>query len=454
MKPVARFLPSLGIAALAIACDTQQPSGLRPPLAFDRSASGGTSACGGRERDERQANTPVALTCVITVPGNPIASSDIAWVDPGTERYYVADRSNSGVDIIDAEHHAFVGRVAGMAGGFPTTPTTGGGTATTNGAGPNGVVATANKHLWAGDGNSTVQVADVDPDSPNYLRIIHSVSTAIPACDGGTATTHYCGRADEIGYDPEHRIILIANPSPLAVATGHAPLDPYATFISATSPYTVLGHLTFAGAGGLEQPLWDPENRRFFLTVPGKTGVRPASIAVINPTTMAVDRSYNLDCQALTGAPGVGITGIALGASQHLLVSACGKPIILHALTGSIINVVTQVGGGDEVWYNRGDRRFYVTGADPAVTPPAPAQSLGVIAASTGAWVQNVTVVRGKNPAAFAESDQIFAIVQITAAIAAGTATDSTACAQFGSKRTGCIAVFTHAAGGDDDGEE
>ncbi len=211
MKPVARFLPSLGIAALAIACDTQQPSGLRPPLAFDRSASSANGACrgGGGERDERRANTPVALSCVITVPGNPIASSDIAWVDRGTERYYLADRSNSGVDIIDAERDVYVGRVGGMAGGFPTTPTTGGGTATTNGAGPNGVVVTPNGHLWAGDGNSTVQVADVDPDSPNYLKIIASISTALPGCDGGTATTHYCGRADEIGYDPEHRIILI-----------------------------------------------------------------------------------------------------------------------------------------------------------------------------------------------------------------------------------------------------
>ncbi len=456
MKPVARFLPSLGIAALAIACDTQQPSGLRPPLAFDRSASSANGACrgGGGERDERRANTPVALSCVITVPGNPIASSDIAWVDRGTERYYLADRSNSGVDIIDAERDVYVGRVGGMAGGFPTTPTTGGGTATTNGAGPNGVVVTPNGHLWAGDGNSTVQVADVDPDSPNYLKIIASISTALPGCDGGTATTHYCGRADEIGYDPEHHIILIANPTPLSVTASHTGLDPYATFISAVPPYSVLGHITFVGAGGLEQPLWNPENRRFFLTVPGKTGVRPASVAVINPTAMTVDKSYNLDCLALTGTASVATTGEALGAFQHLLVSACGKPIILNALTGNVINVITQVGGGDEVWYNRGDRRFYVTGADPAVTPPAPAQSLGVIAASTGTWLQNVTVVRGKNPAAFAESNHIFAIVQITAAIAAGTATDSTACAQFGSKRTGCIAVFTHSAGGDDDEEE
>ena len=458
MTHVARFSPCVVLAAFCLACDTQPASGPRPALSLDRGAADGNRDCraGPGERDARRVNTPVVLSCVITVPGNPIASSDIAWVDPRTERYYVADRSNSGVDIIDAEHDRYVGRVGGMAGGFPTTPTTGGGTATTNGAGPNGVVVTPNGHLWAGDGNSTVQVADVDPDSPNYLTIIHSTSTALPGCDGGTATTHYCGRADEIGYDPEDHVILIANPTPLSAAAPHTGIDPYATFISAVPPYSVLGHITFVGAGGLEQPLWDPENHRLFLTVPGKTGVTPASVAVINPTTRMVETTYPLNCQALTGTAGVGITGIALGASQRLLVSACGRPIILDALTGTVSSVITQVGGGDEVWYNPGDRRFYVTGADPAVTPPAPAQSLGVIAAGTGQWLQNATIVRGKNPAAFAENNQIFAIVQITAAIAAGTATDSTACAQFGSHRTGCIAVFVHSrrGEGDDDGQE
>jgi hypothetical protein len=391
---------------------------------------------------------------VITVPGNPLASTDIAWVDRTTERYYVADRSNSGVDIIDAEHSAYVGRVGGMVGGFPTTPGTGGGTATSNGAGPNGVVVTPNGHLWAGDGNSTVQVADVDPDSPNYLKIIGSVSTALPGCDGGTATTHYCGRADEIGYDPEHHIILIANPSPLSVAAaGKAGIDPYATFISAVPPYAVLGHITFVGAGGLEQPLWNPENRRLYLTVPGKTGVTPASIAVINPTTRMVEKTFALDCLALSGTAGVAITGIALGASQHLLVSACGFPIILHAQTGAVISVVKQVGGGDEVWYNPGDRRFFVTGGEfPAPTPPV--QALGVINAETATWLQNLPIVRGKNPASFAENNHTFAIVQITAAIAAGTATDSTACAQAGSKRTGCIAVFTHTRKAGDDRDD
>ncbi len=183
-------------------------------------------------------HTPVNLVGIIPIPGNPITSADIAWVDRGTRRYYFADRSNNGVDIIDVENDVWVGRVVGMAGALPS----GGGTAATNGPGPNGVLVTPNGRLWAGDGNSTVQVADVDPNSPTYLRILRpgGISTAISACDGGTDTTHYCGRADELGYDPTHRIILIANNAPLSTAAGHAAIDPYATFISADPPYLTM----------------------------------------------------------------------------------------------------------------------------------------------------------------------------------------------------------------------
>src|SRR5947209_11567341 len=153
--------------------------------------------CKDSDHHKHNAKTPVGLVGVIPVPGNPITSADIAWVDPGTERYYFADRSNFGVDIIDAESNFFVGRVGGMAGPLPS----GGRTALTNGPGPNGVLVTPNRHLWAGDGNSLAQVADVDPNSPSYLQILHpgGISTANATCDDGTATGKYCGRADELG---------------------------------------------------------------------------------------------------------------------------------------------------------------------------------------------------------------------------------------------------------------
>src|SRR5437773_2949640 len=169
------------------------------------------------EHHKHNVKTPAGMIGVIPVPGNPITSADISWVDPGTERYYFADRSNFGVDIIDAETNFYVGRVTGMAGALPS----GGGTTTTNGPGPNGVLVTPDRHLWAGDGNSTVQVADVDPTSVSYLTILKSISTNIPDCDAGPGPSgHYCGRADELGYDPSHHKILVATNAPRSTSAG------------------------------------------------------------------------------------------------------------------------------------------------------------------------------------------------------------------------------------------
>src|SRR5258706_11225944 len=74
-----------------------------------------------RNKDQdNNRNAPVSLLSVIQVPGNPVTSADISWADPGTERYYFADRSNFGVEVIDAEKDVWVGRVKGMAAALPS----------------------------------------------------------------------------------------------------------------------------------------------------------------------------------------------------------------------------------------------------------------------------------------------------------------------------------------------
>src|SRR5262249_58200418 len=59
--------------------------------------------CRDSEHHEHNVSTPVRLLGVIAVPGNPIMSTDIGWVDRGTERFYLADRSTLGGDTIHAE---------------------------------------------------------------------------------------------------------------------------------------------------------------------------------------------------------------------------------------------------------------------------------------------------------------------------------------------------------------
>ena len=332
--------------------------------------------------------TPVALVKAIAIPGAPLASTDLLWVDEASKRMFFADRSNSGIDIIDAENDAFVGRVTGFVGAVGA-----------NGAGPNGVLVTSDQKLWAGDGNSLTQVVDLKLNPP---RIIQSINT------GGV------NRADELGYDPTDRIILIGN--------DRDPV-PYVTLISADT-YRVVGTIPFREGTGLEQPVWDPQLRRFLINVPTARG---AEVAVVDPKTMSVTSVYPVGSNC-------GGTGLTLGPFQRLLV-ACGTPFVVNAVNGAIINNITQVGSGDEVWYNAGDGQFYVTSTD-----NTGATVLGVINAQMGTWRQNVPAPGARNVAALASNNHIFSVVR---APAAGV-TDTTLCTRFGIRDTGCVAVFGH----------
>ena len=117
-----------------------------------------------------------------------------------------------------------------------------------------------------------------------------------------------------------------------------------------------MGYVTFVGAGGLEQPRWDDQTKRFLITVPGMlsgtTVITHPSIQVINPTTLLSEKTYPLDCNAIAGVTSVSMTGIVLRPNQHILVSACGFPIILtldkKTSKVNVIKVIKQVGGGDQ----------------------------------------------------------------------------------------------------------
>jgi hypothetical protein len=81
------------------------------------------------------AEPQLGLLTTIRIPGNPLTSFDIGFVDSSTGRYYLADRSNLGVDIIDTRSNTFIGRVVGFTGPAGAAP------------GPNGVVAVNNNEV-------------------------------------------------------------------------------------------------------------------------------------------------------------------------------------------------------------------------------------------------------------------------------------------------------------------
>ena len=336
---------------------------------------------------------PVSLIGAIPVPGG-FASSDILWVDQPSGRLFVTDRTNRAIDIFDAVNNVFVTRVTGFVGpnGAPGV---------TNGPGPNGVLVTPDNMMWVGDGNSLLRAVDLNLSPP---QITQSISVGGPTD----------GRADELGYDPVERIVMVAN---------NASVPPHVTFVSADT-YRILGQIQFPDATGLEQPWWDAQLHRFLFTVPAS----PPYVAVVDPRSLKVTKRYRIPgCTA-------GMNGIILGPFQRMLVSACGRPYIMNAIDGHVINMITQVGGGDEVWYNAGDNRYYVTSTDSTGQTV-----LGVIDGETSAWIQNVPAPGARNPSAFVGNNHVFAAVAAPAA-----ARTASVCLQFGLPDTGCIAVFSH----------
>src|SRR5207244_4954209 len=119
----------------------------------------------------------------IAVPGTPLASYDISWVDPARHHYYLADRSNAGVDIFDTRTNEFVGRVPGFVGFTGSNDT----------SGPDGLVGDGDR-LYAGNGDSTLKVIDV-----SSMQIINSVNT------GGQK------RVDEMALDTAGQRLLVVN---------------------------------------------------------------------------------------------------------------------------------------------------------------------------------------------------------------------------------------------------
>lgn len=351
-------------------------------------------------------NQSLKLVGAILVPGNPIRF-DISWVDSARGRYYLAESGNAAVDVFDAEHDLYLGRISGFHG-IPAADDPCG---RIEGMGPNGVVVTPDNHLWADDAHGTVKVFDLSNAKPPF-------SGVTPVA---TISTGAVCRADEIGFDPKDHVIVVGNPEE------H---PPFATIISSDAPYDVLSKIPFPDASGLEQPLWDPglKGGRMLLTVPGKgDGSMVAILDLSKPKSPVVETTYS--------TPGCG-SGLALGPSQHLLVGCGGgRPlIIVNALTGKVITTVADTHGADEVWYNPGNNQFYA----PSGQNPTP--TLSVIDAESGKLLYNLPAGPGSHSvAAYSGNNHVFVPIAIPS-----QASPTDACnVLFGLlEKQGCIAVY------------
>ena len=102
---------------------------------------------GQRSGDEPKRDEVSAPTRTVTIPGSPLVSFDISWVDPVLGKYYLADRSNKAVDVIDPAHTHTNSNQS-------STPGFVGFTGNNDTSGPDGVITVDHKELWVGDGQS------------------------------------------------------------------------------------------------------------------------------------------------------------------------------------------------------------------------------------------------------------------------------------------------------------
>jgi hypothetical protein len=294
-------------------------------------------------------------TATIVPPNGLPGSFDIAWVDQGSQRYYLADKgsttltpgqkSKGRIDVINTQTNTFLYAIptssaeTGFAGAAPTV------TPGCTISGPNGVVAIPQlNQLYVGDGDSTVKVVDL---------AAKAIVATIPT--GGKC------RADELAYDPLDHIIMITNP-------GDSP--PFVTFISADTQ-SVLGTLTYpASQSGLEQPVWNPVTYRFDISVPASPP-NLGSVDEIDPIAMKITNSFKITCSP---------AGLAIGPNQHAMTS-CG--IVVDARVGNVLAIVSGP-SGDEIWYNPGDNNYYFGSTNVAVVNAETNQLVGYITGSGG----------------------------------------------------------------------
>jgi hypothetical protein len=324
-------------------------------------------------------------------------SFDISWVDNTLHKYYLADRSNKSIDILDLNV-------------FPPTLTqvvnTGfqGFTGNNDGSGPDGL-ATVNNHteLWVGDVGGTCFPLKANGDlpdtcGPGQVWVLNASDATVKTLPNGIKNPISVGgnsRADEFCYDSADNLVMIASP---------AESPPYVTFISTTS-YKVVGTLVFDGkhdgapnaTNGLEQCGWSPNTGKFYQNVPAVNSPNPGvddvpgAIAVINPKKMTVEKLHFIPLEDCAGPQ-----GMAIGPDDQILegCNAAGpnghrNTVVVSAKHGNILAVLQDLGGADEVWFNPGDLHYIIPSCNTACrTRPTPFaltfdEVLGIVDSST-----------------------------------------------------------------------
>jgi hypothetical protein len=299
-------------------------------------------------------------------------SFDISWVDNTLHKYYLADRSNKTIDILDLNV-------------FPPTLTQvvnkgfQGFTGNNDTSGPDGL-ATVNNHteVWVGDiGGTCFMPTGSQTCGPGQVWVLNT-DASVKTLPGGVANPIPVGgktRADEFCEDSKNNLVMIASP---------AEDPPFVTFIS-TKTYKVVGKLPFDGTtgntpkatNGLEQCGWSPQTGLFYQNVPEINGpgndTAPGGIAVIDPQSVLNGKPKVAKVFTIPLEDCAGPQGMAIGPNDQILegCNAAGpnghrNTVVVSAKNGKVLTVLQDLGGDDEVWFNPGDGHYIIPSCNTA----------------------------------------------------------------------------------------
>jgi DNA-binding beta-propeller fold protein YncE len=314
------------------------------------------SNCGG---NGNQGPSVSEATKDVAVPGITAGSTfsfDLGTVANG--KYYVTDRNNRAVDVIDLAT-------------LTLTRITGTGADAFTGCRPNASCVGADNSISGPDGINAIPgttllyVGDVD-----NVRVVDTAgNTVVRSITVGTSGK----RADEGCYDADHHLYMISTPE--------ADI-PFATFIS-TDTQTVIATVQFtdpqggasAVAAGLEQCRYDPGTQSFLVNNDGTAANPHGEVDVLPVASIASQpRGATVTAFSLANVKRFALgncdpTGMDLGPGSDMAVEcrqgdkgAALTTLILDRSDGTILETV-PFGGGDQLAYDARSNRYYVAGS-------------------------------------------------------------------------------------------
>jgi hypothetical protein len=391
--------------------------------------------------------TQTQCLTAVQIPGNPLGAFDVSWVDPDRAEYYLADRSNAGIDIMDTGSATFKRRIGGFKGLVLTN-----GKVNMGLTGPNGVTSHG-RWLYAGDGDSTIKVIDLSAPTASAIKQI--VST------GGTQ------RVDKVALTTDGRLLIANNTSDdppfetLFAVNG----DGATSAVIKITRITVDPTIVPPGFGlGIKSPTWEPRTQRFYVSIPtiadNPTGCNygqlvgditcSGGLLVVDPTTLSQPAAVSgaFDATTNTGVVPLnecGPFGITVGPHANLL-QACTQSAEPSNTTTLVINAVTKhfanigdITGANEVWFNEGDNRYY-TGSSHAIGGAA----LGVID-PTSVLIETIPQSSVSNSVATDSRRNRIFVPEAAPVAVVGAGGDTTSVgAEICGTNNGCVAVYVH----------